>query len=48
MASLMIMNRMPNKLNRSWWATALAGIAVLGVLTACSGSNDNTAPQSAG
>jgi hypothetical protein len=41
----MIMNRMPNKLNRSWWATALAGIAVLGVLTACSGSHGNTPAQ---
>jgi hypothetical protein len=44
----MIMNRMPNKLNRSLWATALAGIAVLGVLTACSGSHGSTAPQDSG
>ena len=39
------MNRMPNKLNRSGWATAMAGIAVLGVLTACSGSHGNTPAQ---
>jgi hypothetical protein len=44
----MIMNRMPNKGNRSWSAKVLAGAAVLAVLTACSGSHDNTTPQSAG
>jgi hypothetical protein len=44
----MIMNRESCRLSRSWLSMAIAGIAVLGVLTACSGSHDNTAPQSAG
>jgi hypothetical protein len=41
----MIMNRESCRLSRSWLSMAIAGIAVLGVLTACSGSHENTAPQ---
>src|SRR5690349_16446664 len=41
MARLMIMNR-------RWLTLALAGIGVLGVLTACSASHDSRAPQDAG
>ena len=39
------MNRESCRLSRSWLSMAIAGIAVLGVLTACSGSHENTAPQ---
>jgi hypothetical protein len=45
MARLMIMNRESCRLSRSWLSMAIAGIAVLGVLTACSGMHENTAPQ---
>jgi Domain of unknown function (DUF4349) len=45
MARLMIMNRVSCRLGRRWLTLALAGIAVLGVLTACSGSHENRAPQ---
>jgi hypothetical protein len=41
----MIMNRESCRLSRSLLSMAIAGIAVLGVLTACSGSHENTAPQ---
>ncbi len=39
------MNRVSSSLNRSGFAVAIAGIAVLGVLTACSGSHGNTPAQ---
>ena len=39
------MNRVASRLNRSGFAVAIAGIAVLGVLTACSGSHGNTPAQ---
>jgi hypothetical protein len=41
----MIMNRVASRMNRSGFAVAAAGIAVLGVLTACSGSHGNTPAQ---
>src|SRR5262245_3344725 len=41
MARWMIMNRV----SRMWLTVAVSGIAVLGVLTACSGSHENTAPR---
>jgi hypothetical protein len=41
----MFMNRVASRLNRSGFAVAIAGIAVLGVLTACSGSHGNTPAQ---
>jgi hypothetical protein len=41
----MIMNRESRRLSRSWLSMAIAGIAVLGVLTACSGAHENAAPQ---
>jgi hypothetical protein len=44
----MIMNRESCRLSRSWLSMAIAGIAVLGVLTACSGSHENRAPQGSG
>lgn len=34
--------------SRSWLASAIAGIAFMGVLTACSGSHENSAPQGSG
>lgn len=37
------MNRV-SRMNRKWVSTAMAGIAVLSVLTACSASRDNMAP----
>jgi hypothetical protein len=42
----MIMNRVCCRLGRKWSMIAIAGIAVLGVLTACSASHDGGAPQS--
>jgi len=42
------MNRVLCRLGRRWLTLAVAGIAMLGVLTACSGSHENTAPQSGG
>src|ERR1700682_188473 len=45
MARLMIMNRVLSRLGPRWLTVAMPGIAVLGVLTAWSGSNQNTAPQ---
>jgi hypothetical protein len=48
MARLMIMNRVSRRLGPSWLTLAIAGMAVLGVLTACSGSHGNRAPQDAG
>lgn len=42
------MNRVSRRLGPSWLTLALAGIAVLGVLTACSGSHESRAPQGAG
>jgi hypothetical protein len=44
----MIMNRVSCRLGRRWLSLAIAGIAVLGVLTACSGSHENRAPQGGG
>jgi hypothetical protein len=44
----MIMNRVSSRLGPSWLTLAIAGIAVLGVLTACSVSHENTAPQGGG
>lgn len=35
-------------MNRRWLTLVIAGIAVLGVLTACSGSHESRAPQDAG
>jgi hypothetical protein len=40
----MIMNRISSRVNRKWLSVAMAGIVVLGVLTACSASRDNMAP----
>ena len=42
------MNRVCCRVGRKWSTLAIAGIAVLGVLTACSASHDSTAPQSGG
>lgn len=42
------MNRVCCRLGRKWSTIAIAGIAVLGVLTACSASHDSRAPQSGG
>jgi hypothetical protein len=42
------MSRVSCKLGRRWSTLAIAGISVLGVLTACSGSHDNSAPQGSG
>ena len=42
------MNRNSGRSGRGWLSLALTGIAVLGVLTACSGPQQNTAPQSGG
>lgn len=42
------MNRVCCRLGRKWSTLAIAGIAVLGVLTACSASHDSRAPQSGG
>lgn len=42
------MNRDSCRLGRRWLTLAIAGIAVLGVLTACSGSRESTAPQGGG
>ncbi len=39
------MNRVSCRLGLKWLSLAIAGIAVLGVLTACSGLRENTAPQ---
>lgn len=36
------------RLGRRWWTLALAGVALMSVLTACSGSHENTAPQGSG
>jgi hypothetical protein len=47
MARLMIMNRVCCRLGRRWSTLAIVGIAVLGVLTACSASHENR-PQSGG
>jgi hypothetical protein len=41
----MIMNRVSCRLGRRPLTIAMAGIAMLGVLTACSGSHQNTGPQ---
>ena len=41
------MNRVSSKLNRSRLVAALAGVAMLGALTACAGSQENTSPQDA-
>jgi hypothetical protein len=48
MARLMIMNRVSCRLGRRSLTLAIAGIAVLGVLTACSGSHESRAPQGSG
>jgi len=48
MARLMIMNRVSRRLGPSWLTLAIAGIAVLGVLTACSASPESRAPQGGG
>lgn len=42
------MKRISGRSRRGWLTLALAGIAVLGVLTACSGARPNTAPESGG
>jgi hypothetical protein len=42
------MSRVSCKVSRKWFSLAIAGIAVLGVLAACSGAHNDTAPQSAG
>jgi type IV secretory pathway VirB10-like protein len=44
----MIMNRVPCRLGRRWMTLAIAGIAVMGVLTACSASPENARPQGGG
>jgi hypothetical protein len=44
----MIMNRVSRSLGRRWLTLAIAGIAAFGVLTACSGLHQNTAPQGSG
>ena len=48
MAWLVIMNRVSCRLGRRWLTLAIAGIAVLGVLTACSASPENARPQGGG
>jgi hypothetical protein len=44
----MIMKRISGRSRRGWLTLALASIAVLGVLTACSGARPDTAPESGG
>ena len=39
------MSRISCTLNRRWLSVAMAGIATLGILTACSGSHEATPPQ---
>jgi hypothetical protein len=44
----MIMNRVWRRLSPSWLTLAIGGIAVLGVLTACSATHESRAPQGSG
>src|SRR5919107_1135263 len=48
MARLLIMNLVSGRLGRRSLTLAIAGIAVLGVLTACSASREDAAPQGSG
>jgi hypothetical protein len=45
MAWWLIMNRVLRRLSRQWAALVVVAIATLAVLTACSASQENTAPQ---